>query len=154
MWKTGLRYVELGLMVIVGLWMMFAFGSALREVVAWFRSPRRRLLNSVPNVSVGDLLRWSQKTSEAMTQVKTMYDWRISQWSTFSTALMTATLAFLSAALIGFLKGEIKLSNHSHVTIIFCGASSSLALYAFCHRSIASLRREFTEIYRILGMLE
>ena len=111
---------------------------------------RRRNRPPTLELTLGDLVAWSTELETAAQQVQKAYDWRIAQWSAFGNAVLTATLAFVSAAAVEAFKGTI--GTHSLGAVAF-GTFSSLLLYWISQLRVTRLRREFLALYGILVLL-
>ena len=103
--------------------------------------------------SVSELMLWADEFEVSIVQIRAIYEWRIEQWSSFGKAVLTATLAFVSAVVIAALKGEIDLSKSSGFLIVCDGILVSIAAFLFCQRKISLLRQEFQAIFNLLSML-
>ena len=135
--------------------------SALLAVVVLLVEYRRWLLRpalwfqrqdryGIP--TFGDVLIWSEDLSTSTSQIQKLYDWRISQWTGLGTAVLTATLGFISAAIIEIIK-DPKIYNRLLVSVVGLGVAISVAIYGLCQRRVVSLRREFMAFYALLARL-
>lgn len=106
------------------------------------------------DVTVGDVLRWSQELATSSSQIQKAYEWEIAQWSGFATVVLTATLGFLSATVLEVLKNPSLLLTREAVSLVGLGVVASLALYGLAQYQIDRLRREFVRLYSLLIILK
>jgi len=104
--------------------------------------------------SVSELLLWAEELGVSLEQLKATYEWQIDQWSSFSKAVLTATLAFVSAVVIAVLKQEIEFTKINGILIVLAGILVSTAIYLFAQRTISRLRQEFLALLNILSLLK
>ncbi len=102
-------------------------------------------------LTVEDILNFSADVPTSTTQIQKAYDWKISQLSSLGNAMLTATLAFVSTAVVEFYKDSFKRPDLSVAVLI--GTSVSLGLYLWCQVRIAHLRNEFVSLYALLAFL-
>ena len=107
-----------------------------------------------PQITLGDILTWASDSPVAAAQLQKAFDWQIAQWSAFASTVLTATLGFVATVIVENLKGTLSAMDSRQSLIIAGGVSASLALYAFCHYRIGSLRRNFVELYTLLAHLK
>lgn len=116
---------------------------------SWRRRQRRITLD----ISVADIIQWSQNLEISMEQIKKTYDWQISQWSIFGKALLTASLTFVSGSVIAKLKGDLKFEGTSDFLYICFGVIVTLSAYGFSSYHIRQLRKEYLSVYKIINFL-
>ena len=116
-----------------------------------FLASRGELRN--PPVRVIDLLVWSQELATSAGQMQKAYEWQIAQWSAFGTAVLAATLGFISAAILEVWKGTQIGGARGIYIVIALGVISSVALYAVCQYRIQMLRAQFLRLYSALVLL-
>ena len=108
-WPAILTLISLAIVALLLLWSLIEWVNWLWRL-SW---PRGRPPFAV-DISIGDVLLWSTKAKEdAADQLRCLYDWQIDQWATFGKAVLTATLAFLSAGVIAAFKGELDAKTQS-----------------------------------------
>jgi hypothetical protein len=105
------------------------------------------------NFTLMDILRWSQHVETSAAQIQKSYDWKITQWSGLGSAILTATLGFVSAVVVEVLKGTKVLTKADFVLIVVTGAAALLAAYAFTHFQVSALNTEFLRLYNLLALL-
>jgi hypothetical protein len=113
---------------------------------------RRRELVNIP-IRLVDLFVWSRDLTTSASQIQKSYDWQIAQWSSFGTAVLTATLGFISAIVLEVWKGTQLAEGKDKYIVIALGLISSLALYAVCQLRIKILRARFVRLYSALVLL-
>ena len=101
-----------------------------------------RRLYTPQEFTLMEILLWSEDAPTSVSQIQKSFDWAISQWSGFSTAVLVATLGFLSAAVMEFLKGTLVAWRRQFMTLIILGVLSLLATYSFGHLQITVLNDE------------
>jgi hypothetical protein len=109
---------------------------------------RRRELVNIP-IRLVDLFVWSRDLTTSASQIQKSYDWQIAQWSSFGTAVLTATLGFV----LEVWKGTQLAEGKDKYIVIALGLISSLALYAVCQLRIKILRARFVRLYSALVLL-
>ena len=126
---------------------------AIRTFARLFRkSPFAKLIR--PEYYLADLLIWSHKAAEAMLNLTKAYDWRVSQWSAFSTALITATLAFISAVVLEYFKDTLYTNVELKLRIALLGIMASLLVYLMSQKRISPLKEQFLRVCTLLQRRE
>ena len=100
-----------------------------------------------------DILLWSRDVPTAATQLQKSYDWTITQWSGFATAVLVAVLGFLSTVVAEFLKGTYVVWRRQFFPLIIVGVSSLLAAYSFANLKVSMLNDEFVGLYSLLSLI-
>jgi hypothetical protein len=137
--------------VVFGIEALFVGAACTYVVFLILQILRGRVIN-VP-IRVIDLFILSKNLSTSAAQIQKSYDWQITQWSGFGTAVLTATLGFISAAGLDIWKGAQLPHESNTYTVIGIGIVSSLALYALCQYRVARLRARFSVLYGALALL-
>jgi hypothetical protein len=88
----------------------------------WLRDAR------AADVTVGNILTWVRDISTSSSQLQKRYDWEIAQWSSFATAVLSATLGFISAAVIETLKKPDVFTPGGKLPVVAIGIVASLLL--------------------------
>jgi hypothetical protein len=103
------------------------------------------------DLTVGDLLNFTEDVATSAGQLQKAYDWNISQWSTLGNTLLTATLAFISTCVVELYKESFKRPDLS--VVMLAGALISIGLYLKCQLEIHKLKSEFVYFYSILAFM-
>jgi hypothetical protein len=102
-------------------------------------------------LTVEDILNFSEDVPTSTAQMQKAFDWKISQLSSLGNTVLTATLAFVSTSVVEFYKDSFKRPDLS--VAVFIGTSFSLCLYLWCQARISHLRNEFVALYALLAFL-
>jgi uncharacterized membrane protein len=78
------------------------------------------------------------------------YDWRVSQWSAFSTALLTATLAFISAVVLEYFKDTLYTNVDLKLRVALLGVMASIFVYLMSQKRISLLKEQFLRVCTLL----
>jgi len=103
-----------------------------------------------PEYYLADLLIWSHKAAESMLNLTKAYDWRVSQWSAFSTALLTATLAFISAVVLEYFKDTLYTNVDLKLRVALLGVMASIFVYLMSQKRISLLKEQFLRVCTLL----
>lgn len=106
------------------------------------------------HASIRDIFLWARQFSMSNPQLQKAFDWHIAQWSGVATAVLAATLAFVSSVVIEKIKNPRLVFTGAEVLLIGLGVASSLGVFAFAHYKIVSLRRRFLRLHSILCDLQ
>ena len=134
---------------LVGAWLLFLMTIIWPSLTIHLAKAVRKVfgLRNRPQLSVTDFLLWSRHITEAMLAITKTYDWRVSQWSGFATAVLTATLAFISAVVVEYLKDSIYTNVKIKLQVAVLGILASVLVYLTSHRRITLIKNEFLRIY-------
>ena len=151
--ETIIKSATIVLFVAVGsLWVLFIAilirPGLLRRVAQKLNRLLPRLVQ--PEYFVGDIFLWSRHAAGAMLNITKAFDWRVTQWSGFATALLAATLAFVSAVVVEYFKGT-PLPNLGKVALL--GVAASILVFVLSQRRIRLLKNQFLRIYSLLQWL-
>lgn len=100
--------------------------------------------------SADEIELWSLKSADAMLQLVKAYDWRVLQWSGFSTGVLTATLAFISAVVVEYFKNTIVIELRFKLWLTLLGALASFLVYLISQRRITVIKNQFLALYTLL----
>jgi zinc transporter ZupT len=107
-----------------------------------------------PEYYIAELLIWSHKAAESMLNLTKAYDWRVSQWSAFSTALITATLAFISAVVLEYFKDTVNTNVELKLRVALLGIVASILVYLMSQKRITLLKEQFLRVCTLLQRRE
>ena len=136
------------LLLVLGSFMLLAYGLWCASRLN-LQSPT----NEPPEISFADILLWAQTPETSIAQVKQVYNWQMSQWSAASTALLTSFLGFISAAVLGYFKGDFKVGSERVTVVLVWGTLAAGLMYFVCQDALRNLRRQFISLYRLLDVL-
>jgi len=97
---------------------------------------------------------WSKDHATSSAQVQKLYDWHIAQWSGFGTAVLTATVGFISAVGLETLKTPTIWDKRGTTALVAIGLASSIVLYALTQLRIQRLREVFRDLYSLMCNLK
>jgi hypothetical protein len=127
--------------------------QAIRSFARMFRkSPFAGIIR--PEYYIAELLIWSHKAAESMLNLTKAYDWRVSQWSAFSTALITATLAFISAVVLEYFKDTVNTNVELKLRVALLGIVASILVYLMSQKRITLLKEQFLRVCTLLQRRE
>lgn len=134
------------LLIVFWPWAIRKFARTLRK------SPFARIIS--PEYYLADLLIWSHKAAESTLNLTKAYDWRVSQWSAFSTALLTATLAFISAVVLEYFKDTLYTNVDLKLRVALLGVMASILVYLMSQKRISLLKEQFLRVCTLLQRRE
>jgi len=102
----------------------------------------------------GEIALWSKDHATSSAQVQKLYDWHIAQWSGFGTAVLTATVGFISAVGLETLKTPTIWDKRGTTALVAIGLASSIVLYALTQLRIQRLREVFRDLYSLMCNLK
>jgi hypothetical protein len=126
------------------------FGLAVGVAAVYFLVGTITSRRSRNNISIRTIVRWGRSVDAAIAQITKAYEWRIQQWTSCGTAILTAALGFISAVAVSSFKEELRMNSWIVASIVSLALLASLCSYAICQQRITRLKDEYLRLYSLL----